>query len=87
MAKRSAFPFPPGSRVKFTINNLGASLRTELSRVTEETYGTDDAGVVAFAHPNRKACPDWVYVEVDSKNEPGAKRYVGVNPHMVEAAS
>lgn len=80
-----------GQRVRFTRDNLGASLRDELYCVTAERYGTEDKGIVSFPHhPNQKpaprGCKGWWYVEVDSKEVPGEKRYVGVHPMMVEAA-
>ncbi len=73
----------PGTRVGFLTNNLGASKQDELYGVTGEIYGVGDSGKVAFNHPNKKACPDWFYVEVESKEEPGEKRYVGVTARMV----
>jgi hypothetical protein len=85
MAKHTRFPV--GSRVRFTADKLGASKRDELWCVTGEDYGAGDEGVVAFPHPNKKNLPDWFYVEVDSKEEPGEKRYIGVSPRMVEAVS
>jgi hypothetical protein len=72
-----------GTRVRFTIDKLGASRRDELRWVTGESYGVGDEGHVAFPHPNRKRCPEWFYVEVESKNTPGEKRYVGVTARMV----
>lgn len=83
MKDREKFPIPIGKKVRFTIDNLGASLRDALYASTGETYGPDDVGTVAFMHPNTKLCPDWAYVEVDSKAAPGEKRYVGVTQRMV----
>jgi hypothetical protein len=76
--------FKKGERVRFTTEGLGASKADELYCVTGETYGPGDEGTVAFRHPNKKALPDWFYVEVPSKSEPGAMRYVGVAPLHVE---
>ena len=81
MSKQAAIPI--GTFVSFTTPSLGASRRDELHATTGEVYGPGDSGVVAFPHPNRKACPNWVYVEVDSKEIPGEKRYVGVTARMV----
>lgn len=82
MSKNSAFP-KAGTRVRFVKDNLGASRRDDLGHVVEETYGLGDEGRVAFRHPNKKACPDWFYVEVDSKKVPGEKLYVGVTARMI----
>ncbi|HZL96041.1 MAG TPA: hypothetical protein VFB99_20455 [Vicinamibacterales bacterium] len=80
-----------GQRVRFTRDNLGASLRDELYCVTAERYNIGDEGVVSFPHPNQKpapmGCKGWWYVEVDSKDVPGEKRYVGVHPMMVAAVA
>lgn len=79
---------PVGTRVKFTLDRLGACPNKEdLFHTTEEIYGAGDVGIVSFPHPNRVALPDWFYVEVDSKEKPGEKRYVGVSEHMVERMS
>lgn len=76
-----------GSKVRFTRNGLGLSRRDDLSRVVAETVNAGDVGTVAFRHPNKRMCPDWVYVEVESKAEPGTKLYAGVGPSMIEPES
>jgi hypothetical protein len=73
-----------GDKVRFITDQLGASRRDELYQVTSDTYGIGDEGYVAFYHPNQKTCPDWFYVEVDSKTEPGVKLYVGITTRMCE---
>lgn len=74
-----------GTRVRFTVDGLGASKFNELHHfATGDVYNRGDEGVVAFRHPNKKNCPDWFYVEVPSKEEPGALRYVGVSAAYVE---
>lgn len=80
---------PRGTRVRFTVKNLGASERDDLGHVTEDFYGPADTGVVGFPHANQRAdgCRDWVFVEVDSKSGPARKLYVGVHPSMIEAVS
>jgi hypothetical protein len=83
-ATASPIAIPIGTRVRFTIDQLGASRRDELYVVTGEVYGVGDEGVVAFRHSNTRMCPNWVYVEVASKAAPGEKRYVGVTRHMCE---
>jgi hypothetical protein len=76
-----------GTRVRFTRNGLGVSRRDDLSHVVaSEVANIGDVGTVAFRHPNVTKCADWVYVEVDSKTEPGLKLYVGVSPSMIESA-
>lgn len=75
-----------GTRVRFLADNMGASLLDELHRVTGERYGTSDTGTVAFKHHNPKA-KGWWYVEVESKEEPGAKRYVGAHFSQIQVAS
>ena len=68
-----------GKCVEFLSDELGASRSPdELFVVTDEVYGIGDSGTVAFPHPNPKL-KGWWYVEVDSKAEPGEKRYVGVH--------
>ena len=71
-----------GTPVRFLLNKLGASRRDQLFAVTGDDFGIGDGGVVAFAHPNQKACRGWVYVEVESKVT-DEKLYVGVGPSMV----
>lgn len=66
-----------GPRVRFAMPNLGASAPQTLFCATGDLYGPEDEGVVAFAHPNSKMCPDWYYVEVDSKIGEPRKLYVG----------
>lgn len=76
----------PGPRVRFAkgTHDLGSSEPTDLTRVTEDRYGEGETGVIAFEHPNQKACPGWVFVEVDSKIGPPRKLYVGVGPRMFD---
>ena len=76
-----------GQRVRFVADNLGASERDELHRVVADRYGRGDESVVDFKHPNKKACPDWWYVAVDSKSGEPRKLYVGVTARMVEVLS
>lgn len=86
MAKpKPALKYPIGTKVRFTVDGLGASERDNLGRVTSEVYGIGDTGTVHYAHPNPQ-CKGWFYVEVESRRERGHKLYVGVAPHMVEAA-
>ena len=83
----SSSPFPIGSVVRFTIGSLGLSRRDDLGHCVHETAERGDVGVVAFMHPNQKACRGWFYVEVDSRLEPSVKLYAGVSPNMVEGVS
>ena len=78
---------PPheGMRVRFLINNLGASLRNDLSHTVEEVFGLGDAGTVVFQHSNVALRSEgWWYVEVARKVAPGLALYVGVTPEIVE---
>ena len=54
--KERAMPLPKGTRVTFTMIGLAASERDDLAHCTEDVYGIDDGGIVAFPHPNVKAC-------------------------------
>lgn len=87
MSARNAVTLRKGMRVRFTANNLGASERDALHRVTADRYDAGDVGIVAFPHPNRQACRGWWYVAVDSKVGPARTLYVAVAPGMVERAT
>jgi len=79
-------PKTVGTRVRFLLEGLGASRRDDLSHFTRETYGVEDEGVIAFAHPNPSVrTVGWVFVEVASKECPGEKRYVAVRSGMFAA--
>ena len=82
--RREGHQVADGPRVRFLANNLGASEADNLTRLVHDTYGIGDSGIVAFEHPNQKACAGWVYVEVDSKMGTPRKLYVGVAPDMYE---
>lgn len=78
-------PLRKGTRVRFTIEDLGASRRDDLSRVVRETPAVGQEGIVAFAHPNpRLASEGWFFVAIDSREERGTTLYVGVTLRMVE---
>jgi hypothetical protein len=72
-----------GIKVRFLIDDLGASEPDNLTRVTDDVYGKGDTGILAFEHPNTKLT-GWVYIEVDSKSEPFRKLYVPVSLWHIE---
>jgi hypothetical protein len=86
--KLSANAAPPttlGPKVRFTVNGLGASEANNLGKyVRGNDYGTNDVGIVAFEHPNVRACACWVYIEVDSKTGPARSLYVAVSIEHIE---
>ena len=73
-----------GPRVRFTLNHLGSSEAHDLSALTHDEYGIGDEGTLVFQHPYPQRCPDWFYVEVDSRSPPHHKVYVGVDPACFE---
>lgn len=75
---------PVDTRVRIIGKDLGASRLAELWKITDELYGAGDIGRVAFQHPNARLAAEWFYVEVDSKEVPGEKRYVGCTKALVE---
>jgi hypothetical protein len=76
-------------RVKFVAieGELGASEADDLGHVVADTYCAGEEGVLAFEHPNPKACPGWVYVEVVGKSDPTKRFYVGVPSSAIEVIS
>ena len=73
-----------GTRVRFTVDRLGASEINNLGVIVAEPWGIGDEGVVSFPHPNRNLANEgWVYVEVRSRID-GRPLYVGVSQRMIE---
>lgn len=73
-----------GTKVRFTLDHLGASERHVLHRVVDEEFGREDTGVVSFEHPAKHMAKEgWFYVEVSSKVD-GRKLYVGITANECE---
>lgn len=96
MSKKD-LPIPVGTRVRFKQDDLGASERDDLGHTVEERFGAGDEGVVVFGHPNarnpcfnerfRRQLAQTVYVEVESRERPGHKLYVGSHVGHLEVVS